>query len=401
MQNANSSYGKKGDPNSLPPISSAFFVLTQRCNLSCKYCFVEQKDYDMSYQIAKDATDFLAANANENNPPSINFFGGEPLLRWDDIIVPLSLYIRSKYPNFKLSLTTNGILLDKEKLEFMKRYDIGHLFSIDGNKETQDLNRPCKNGKSSFDILKDKIPMVLEYQPNGTFRSTIDHDTKDIIGNFKFAVESGFKNIFAIVNVFCDWTQEEKDNLKEQIEKLGDYYIELLIQGRDIIISPLQDFFQKIQRAKQAKEKGDYRSAASDCLSCGRCGLGSSKFASVGCDGTLFSCQEMTDNEHYGDTFKIGNIYTGVDNEKRYKLGMEFDIKSVKSDTYNCRECPLDYICDGACTINNYFKNKDLHIMPGMLCYYYKLLYEQAQKISDVANMYQQVTERFKKKKVL
>jgi radical SAM protein with 4Fe4S-binding SPASM domain len=356
----------------------------------------------MSYKTAVDAVEFLAKNAEgDKEPPSINFFGGEPLLRWDDIIVPLSMYIKSNHPEMRLSLTTNGILLTREKLEFMKRFDIGFLFSIDGNKETQDLNRPCKNGKSSFDILEAKIPLIREYQPTGTFRSTLDHDTKNIVDNFKFAVESGFNHIFAIVNVFAEWTPEERENLKDQIDKLGDYYVELLLEGKMVTFSPFNEFFNKIDRIKSAKEKGEHRSAGCDLIACGRCGLGGSRFASVGYDGTLFSCQEMVDNGKYGDTFKIGNIYDGVDDEKRYKLGMEFNIKNVRSDEFNCRECPLDCICDGACTINNYFKNGDLHMMPGILCYFYRLLYEQAIKVTNIANMYRDVADRFKQRGIL
>jgi radical SAM protein with 4Fe4S-binding SPASM domain len=395
------SYGKKGVPDSLPLITNAFLVLTQRCNLSCKYCFVEQKNYDMTYQIAKDAADFLATNAGDREVPSIYYFGGEPLLRWSEIIVPLSMYIRGKYPKFKLSITTNGILLDKEKLEFMKRYDISFLFSIDGDKETQDLNRPCKNNKSSFDILKDKIPLVLEYAPNQTFRSTIDHDTKHIYDNFKFAVEYGFKHVFAIVNVFADWSKEERDNLKDEVERIADYYLELILEGKDVSFKPFEDSFQKIKRVEAAKNKNEYRNIGDGCLACGRCGLGGSHFASVGYDGTLFSCQEMTDNTTLGDTFKIGNIYTGVDDAKRYALGMSYDVKNVRSDEFDCKECPLDIICDGACSINNYFKNKDLHIMPGILCYYYRLLYAQAERIQEIAKMYRDTAERFKKKRVL
>ena len=92
-----STYGKKGDPNSLPEITSAFLVLTQACNLKCKYCFVVQKPRSMTFQTAVDAADYLAANAEERGEtPSINFFGGEPLLKWKDVIVPLTYYIRHK-----------------------------------------------------------------------------------------------------------------------------------------------------------------------------------------------------------------------------------------------------------------------------------------------------------------
>ena len=172
-------------------ISSAFLNLTNACNLACQYCFVEQHPDFMTLETAKYAADWLASNAENGDKPSINFFGGEPLLQWDKIIVPLTEYIRGKYGrNFQLSMTSNCILMDEEKAAFCKENGIGLLFSVDGDKATQDCNRPCRDGRSSFDILLPKMPIVLEYWPHVTFRSTVTPETcGELYRNMLFAEE--------------------------------------------------------------------------------------------------------------------------------------------------------------------------------------------------------------------
>lgn len=400
-----STYGKVGDINSLPNITSAFLVLTQGCNLKCKYCFVVQKPRSMTYEIAKDAADFLARNAKDRNEvPSINFFGGEPLIKWDDIIIPLTQYIRGEYGDkFELSMTTNGVLLDEEKLEFMKRNKIGFMVSIDGNKKTQDLNRPCSNGKSSFDIIGPKIPLFLKYNPNMTFRATVDHDNADeYLNNHKFAVENGYTNMFSIVNVFSKWSEEEKTELEKQIHMTADYYIELLYDGIDFTMNPFTSMFNKISRIREAESKNEFRNAGVGLLGYGRCGLGASKFASIGTDGKIYSCQEMSDNDDMGKPFIIGNIYNGTDNEKRMDIIRKFNPKLVHStDGMDCKKCPFNMICDGACTINNYFANGDLNVMPSILCFYYQTLYKEAQRVQEFIRKLDKAVTAAKKRGIL
>ena len=121
-----------------PKITSAFLNLTNACNLACRYCFVKQSPDYMSCRTAQDAADFLAANAGDA-PPSINYFGGEPLMCWDSVIVPLTGYIRARYgERFRLSMTSNCVLMTEDKLRFMKENKIGLLFSMDGDRATQD-----------------------------------------------------------------------------------------------------------------------------------------------------------------------------------------------------------------------------------------------------------------------
>jgi radical SAM protein with 4Fe4S-binding SPASM domain len=373
--------------NDLMKITKIFLIVSKDCNLRCKYCFVDKEPVNMSYKTALDATEFIVKNAREyNDIPSINFFGGEPLLKWDDIIVPLTKHIRNTYGNkFDLSMTSNGLLLDESKLEFMKENNIGLLFSMDGDKITQDLNRPTTNGHSSFDILVKKIPLILKYYPNMTFRSTTDHDNvSEFFNNHKFAVENGFKSIFNIVNVFSSWTDNDKEELEKQIDLIGDYYVELIRQGKQIDFSPFQSMFAKSKQINKAIKNNEYRTFGKDILGFGRCGIGASRFASVGTDGALYSCQEMVENRETGHMFVIGDIYKGEDNKKRLEIINRYDpMKVVSSEGIQaCKSCKLNNVCEGACLINNYFVNGDFNVMPSILCFYYQTLLNKAEKIS-------------------
>jgi uncharacterized protein len=111
---------------------------------------------------------------SKNNTCLLYFFGGEPMLCYDNIIVPIVEYCNEKYPNdFDFGMTTNGTLLDEEKIIWLYEHKFSLLLSIDGNKETQDFNRPCRDEtKSSFDLINKNIPTLLKYYPNLKFRST-------------------------------------------------------------------------------------------------------------------------------------------------------------------------------------------------------------------------------------
>lgn len=383
----------------LPKISGGFLNVTQKCNLKCKYCFVHQQPIEMSYEVAKDAADFYAKNALESNTiPSINFFGGEPLLRWNDIIVPLTKYIREVYEDkYTLGLTTNGVLLDREKLEFMKENNIGFLVSIDGDKKTQDFNRPFHNGKGSFDLLKEKIPLFLEYNPNLTFRATVNHDNVyEMSNNYLFAIEMGYNNVFMIPNIFIEWSSEEREELKRQCIKIADIYLDLIKQGRKVEFNQFSDAKNKIAQLNKLIGSNSYRDQGIRFPAFGRCGLGGTKFASIGASGDIYSCQELVESPELGDKFKIGNIYTGVDAAARWKIMSNFDTRNVRrSDNKTCRDCALNKICTGACTINNYLATGDLEIMPTILCEYYQIMIEQQMRIEHTLMMNVPIITKF------
>ena len=358
----------------LPLISSAFLNVTQKCNLACKYCFVCQQPKEIDYKTAQDAAKFLARNAFQNNKtPLINFFGGEPMLRYEDIIKPLILWIRETYGNkYELSLTTNGTLLNEEIMTFFDENNIGMLFSVDGDKKTQDINRPYHSGKGSFDDLEKVIDLVIKHRPYMTFRATIDPPThKELYKNYQFAISKGYTNCFFIPNIFRDWEEKELNELDGELEKIHDYYVKELKEGRKpMSFSHFDEAKATIVRISRLKD-GDFREDGKGLPACGRCGLGAVSFAAIGVTGNIYTCQEMVENPDVGDEFLIGNIYDGVDDEKRLAVANSFDTQNVVCSRKEfCDDCIKRRVCDGGCSINNFFKNKDLHIQDYTMCRY-------------------------------
>ena len=124
------------------------------------------------------------------------------MLLYDEIIVPLVLYAEEKYPNLvHFGITTNGTLLNKERIDFLKNHNFSILLSIDGDKETQNFNRPQRNGEGSFDLVEKNIDYLLQNFPMTTFRATLYQPTiKYLYNNYLYAIEKGFKNIFICPN---------------------------------------------------------------------------------------------------------------------------------------------------------------------------------------------------------
>lgn len=376
-----------------PLITSAFLNLTDECSCRCTYCFVDQHPNFMSYQTAKDAADFLAKNAKESGTsPSIVFFGGEPLLMYDKIIKPLTEYIRAEYgDSFGLSITSNCVDLDEKKSDFMVKNGIGLLFSIDGDKYSQNINRPLKDGGESFKILYPKIPMILDHFPNVTFRGTITPATAEyLFHNIMFAEECGFRNTFFMPNFFEPWSDDKIKSLRKQMRLYSDHYIDCLSTGKEpIYFNQLEKQFKKILLHNFEVRNNTVRNDLS-CKACGKCGLGSGSAAGININGDITACQEFFSKER--NIFTIGNIYTGVDDSLRKNLIDLFD--STPSSSSRCSTCKLKRICDGGCVANNYMATGDMNKVPEISCIWHELLFTEAIYIMNTLG--KQKNERFK-----
>ena len=367
--------------NKLPLITGGFLNLTQKCNLKCKYCFVHQQPKEMTLETAIDAVNFYAKNAVlEGRTPSVTFFGGEPMLKYDEIIVPVVKYIRENYGDYELTVTTNGTLMTEDRYKFLRDNDVFMLLSLDGMEEIQNNNRPYHNDKGSFNDID--VKLHLKYFPLGTFRATIFHETVDkLYENYLWGEAQGFDNCSFILDVFSDWSDEKLEILKSELNKIAEH-IKLKIKNNEPYML-YNEFNAKKEQFLQLKEVDNeyFRESGQECLACGTCGLGASFYASVGSNGDLYSCQEMTENPEY-DNFKVGNIYTGVDDIKRLELSNSFNKKNVESEESNrCQKCKLNKVCNGGCTINNFFRNGSLEVMPKSLCVYYEHCLDKYEEI--------------------
>lgn len=367
----------------LPRICGGFLNVTQRCNLKCKYCFVHQQPKEIDFNTAKDAIDFYANNALlEAIEPSVTFFGGEPMLKYEEIIKPLVKYIRSTYGDYNISITTNGTILNEEVYKFFKENDVGMLLSLDGMEEIQNHNRPYHSGKGSFKDID--IQMHLKYYPNGTLRATVDPDTVHLLySNYLWGQKQGFKRCAFVTNSGGAWTDEKISIYKRQLDLVTAHIIHS--KKNNMPFLQYEKIFEKSYEYELLNKIDEtfFRDDRANQPACGKCGLGASIYGSVGSSGDIYSCQEMTENPEH-DEFIIGNIYTGMNEEKRLALVNSFTTKKVKSKVKNrCETCRLNKVCNGGCVLSNFWSNKSLNIMNKIDCEideYLLIKYEQIQR---------------------
>ena len=175
------------------------------CNLACKYCFAEEGEYHgrralMSYEVGKKALDFLVANSGNRVNLEVDFFGGEPLMNWQ-VVKDLVAYGRSLeepyHKKFRFTLTTNGMLLDDEVMEFANKEMSNIVLSIDGRKEIHDMMRPRRGGQGSYDVIVPKFQKVAESrdQMNYYVRGTFTRNNMDFAEDVKHLADLGFEQI--------------------------------------------------------------------------------------------------------------------------------------------------------------------------------------------------------------
>lgn len=370
--------------------TSACLNLTDACNLACRYCFVQQKPHYMSLDTAKKAIDFIVNNYKlcpEKGKPHISFFGGEPTLLWDEIIVPIVLWSEEKYPDLiSFFITTNGTLLNKQRILFLKEHNIIPLLSIDGSEETQNYNRPCKDGSPSFPLVFKNIPLILEHFPYTTFRATINQDTcNKVFDTYLFALSTGFKNIFLCPNAREDWTTENINILTKEMEKIFIHQINSYQNGNaPLYFSLIDKIFNKIlDHDLQVFNKKDINPEVK--RNAVRCGLGSGS-ASIAYDGKIYGCQEQ-DSRDTNDFFYIGNIETGIDIEKHKALLTEYAKKTsiTCSNKNKCNYCLLRNVCiNDICPSVSWDRFKNFHIRPEIDCIFSNILLKNCRIMMEI-----------------
>lgn len=366
---------------------SACLNLTDSCNLACVYCFVQQQPNFMTFQIAKDGVDWLAANLNWwreyiHDPQfkgSITYFGGEPTLMWDEIIVPLTAYIKETYPDcFDLTITTNGTLLNEERIKFLYDNQIYPLLSIDGVKEVQDYNRPMRDGSSGFDKLIEIIPVLLHYFPYTTFRMTLIPDTLDkFFESYCFAENIGFQSIFFCPNDREQWDDNAIKMLEQQIDLIMARRLINYSNGiENIFSSQIDNGFIDVLSTDILKYnhlKLDTQIARSVF----RCGLGTVGI-SIGYDGSLYGCQEQ--DSRTKNIFYIGNIYKNIDIDKHINLLSTYHQKAEMSNNINkslCKECILKTRCSfSSCPSTAYDIYNNFFIRNNIRCVLQKKIFK-------------------------
>ena len=315
------------------------------CNLACRYCFAGEGEYNgerglMSYETGKQALDFLIANSGNRVNLEVDFFGGEPLLNWD-VVKRLVAYGRSQEKEhnkkFRFTLTTNGVLINDDVIEFCNKEMSNVVLSLDGRKSVHDHMRPFRNGDGSYDKI---IPLLKKFadsrnQENYYVRGTFTHYNTDFAADVLHMADLGFKQI-SVEPVVAPPTQGyaiTKDDLPvifEQYDILAKEIIKRRREGNGF------NFFHFMV---------DLEGGPCIYKRLSGCGSGT-EYLAVTPWGDLYPCHQFVGNE----SFKLGNVSDGVIRDDIVKEFSHVNVYSKKE----CSECFARFFCSGGCAANSY-----------------------------------------------
>lgn len=319
--------------------------IAHTCNLNCSYCFASQGKYHgeralMSYEVGKRALDFLIENSGSRRNLEVDFFGGEPLMNFD-VVKRLVEYARSiekeKGKNFRFTLTTNGVLVDDDVIDFADREMSNVVLSLDGRKEVHDRYRVDYAGNGSWDKIVPKFQRFVEARggKNYYMRGTFTHANPDFLEDIKTMLDLGFSELSMEPVVAADddpaaLTEADKPIVMKQYEQLAELMLERDKEGK-----PFTFYHYMI----------DLKGGPCIYKRISGCGSGT-EYMAVTPWGDLYPCHQFVGDEK----FKLGDIWHGVDNTA---VQDEFASCNVYARE-ECRDCWAKLYCSGGCAANAY-----------------------------------------------
>ena len=313
------------------------------CNLNCAYCFASQGKYNgeravMSFEVGKQALDFLVKHSGRRHNLEVDFFGGEPLMNFQ-VVKDLVAYARSiekeAGKNFRFTLTTNGMLIDDEVIDFANREMSNVVLSLDGRKEVHDRYRVDYAGNGSWERIVPKFQKLVRERggKNYYMRGTFTHHNPDFLQDIRQMLDLGFTEL-SMEPVVCApddpiaLTEEDRRIVLDQYEKLAELMLEREREGR-----PFTFYHYMIDLS------------GGPCIYKRISGCGSgTEYMAVTPWGDLYPCHQFVGDEH----FRLGDIWHGLDNPEVQK---EFASCNVYAKP-ECRDCWAKLYCSGGCAAN-------------------------------------------------
>ena len=315
------------------------------CNLACKYCFAEEGEYHgrralMNVDVGKKALDFLVKNSGNRVNLEVDFFGGEPLMNWQ-VVKDLVAYGRSLEKNyhkkFRFTLTTNGVLLNDDMLEFVNKEMANVVLSIDGRKEVHDYMRPFRGGQGSHDLIVPKFQKIaasrkqMDYYVRGTFT----HHNLDFSKDVLHLADLGFKQISVepvVADENEDYAIKEADIpvILEEYDKLAKAIIAKKKQGEGF------NFFHFMI---------DLEGGPCVAKRLSGCGSGT-EYLAVTPWGDFYPCHQFVGQEQ----FLMGNVDSGITDAKIQNTFKSCNVYAKDK----CKNCFSKFYCSGGCAANSY-----------------------------------------------
>lgn len=319
--------------------------IAHTCNLNCEYCFASQGKYHgdralMSFEVGKRAIDFLVENSGSRTNLEVDFFGGEPLMNFD-VVKQIVAYARSiekdNGKNFRFTLTTNGMLIDDDVIDFANKECHNVVLSLDGRKEIHDNLRKTVNGKGSYDTIVPKFQEFVKKRGNKGYyvRGTFTHNNTDFTNDIFHMADLGFTEL-SMEPVVCSpddpyaLTYDDLTILFEQYEILAKDMLRREKEGK-----PITFYHYMI----------DLTGGPCIYKRISGCGSGT-EYMAVTPWGELYPCHQFVGDPKYS----LGNIYDGVTNTE---IQNEFKLCNAYARP-DCKDCWAKLYCSGGCAANAY-----------------------------------------------
>ena len=350
-------YEQYADMMVASPIKAMCLHVAHDCNLRCKYCFASTGDFGggrklLDAETGKKAIDFLLKYSYGRRNIELDFFGGEPLMNFD-VVKEVVDYARSKEEeygkNFRFTITTNGVLLDDAKIDYINKEMSNVVLSIDGRKEINDLLRPAVNGKGSYDVIVPRYQRLVEKRRNNEedrwqyyVRGTFTKHNLDFAKDVMHLNELGFDQISIEPVVSEDYrdyaiTEKELPRIFEEYEELAKQMIALKNAGKGF------NFFHFMIDLDQGP------CAIKRLRGCG-CG---NEYVAVTPDGDVYPCHQFVGMEDW----KMGSVHDLTVDFKKKDYFAKANIYSKEE----CKNCWAKFYCSGGCNANSYQYAGDIH----------------------------------------
>ncbi len=326
------------------PVKAMCLNIAHDCQLRCKYCFASTGDFGqgrklMTLETGKHAIDFLLENSGDRTNLELDFFGGEPLMNFK-VVKQIVEYARSREAEynkkFRFTITTNGLLLDDDKIEFINKEMSNVVLSIDGRKEINDYFRVLPNGQGCYDMILPKYKKLVEGRGDKEYyvRGTFTNKNLDFSNDVFALYEAGFDQISIepVVGEGDEYalTEKELHAVFKEYENLANRILENEKKGGKF------NFFHFMIDLDQGP------CAIKRLRGCG-CG---NDYVAITPDGDIYPCHQFVGMEEY----KMGNIDEGTFNQE---MKADFANCHVYSKP-ECRKCWAKFYCSGGCNANNY-----------------------------------------------
>ena len=340
--------------NREPVIKALCLNVAHDCNLKCKYCFAKQGDFGgnaelMSLEIGKKAMDFLVANSGNRRNLDVDFFGGEPLMNWE-VVKELVKYGREiEKPagkNMRFTITTNGVLLDDEKIDFINEHMHNVVLSLDGRKEINDNMRLTVNDKGSYDVIVPKFQKLVSQRPKDKYyyvRGTFTRNNLDFSKDINHFADLGFEltSVEPVVDDESNPFALREEDLPKIFEEYENYAAELA--ERQLKGEKLKFFHFMI----------DLNQGSCVIKRITGCGAGN-EYISITPNGDIYPCHQFVGKEE----FIMANL-----NDEKIEIPEDMREMFRNAHVYNkeeCKTCWNKFYCSGGCHANAINFNGDI-----------------------------------------